>query len=335
METDALIRCIMARYGRSVERFRTVQAGGPKMVWKVETGEGTLCLKRLRLPADRAAFSVSAQAHMAAQGGPVLPVLPAQDGRLWVEEEGQVFVLYPWMDGRPARFRLQADLEAAARALAAFHQASLGYEPPAGSRVSSKVGRWPHHYRSLRERLEQWKEAAAARPQHPFHKAYLAVADEAIDRARRAEEALERSAYADLSAAGTAASALCHQDYSEGNTLVSGDRVWVLDLDNVTFDLPARDLRKLLVKLMDGPAGWREPVARTVLETYQAVAPLAPEVLELLAIDLLFPHPIHDAAKNWFQNGKPEPPSRLLEVLPFERSKEAALAAWLARGGSD
>lgn len=335
METDALVRAVMARFGHRVERIRTVQAGGPKMVWKVESPEGPLCLKRLRLTADRAAFSVSAQAHVAAHGGPVLPVLPAHDGRLWVEEGGQVFVLYPWVDGRPARFRLQADLEAAARALAAFHHASRGYEPPAGSRVSSRVGRWPDHYRSLRERLERWKEAAAQRPQHPFHKAYLAVADEAIDRARRAEEALARSAYAALSAAGPQAMGLCHQDYSEGNTLVSGDRVWVLDLDNVTFDLPVRDLRKLLVKLMEGPGGWREPVARAVLRAYESVAPLAPETLELLAIDLLFPHPVHDAAKNWFQNGKPEPPSRVLEVLPFERSKEAALAAWLSRGGSD
>lgn len=333
MSFDALVRQVMAHYGHDVASLRTIQAGGPKMVWKLETDQGPLCLKRLRLPAERAAFSVSAQVHIAAAGGPVLPVLPAQDGRLWVAEEGQVFVLYPWVDGRPARFRLNGDLEAVAQALAAFHQASRGYEPPAGSRISSKVGRWPHHYRSLRERLERWKASAASEPRHPFHKAYLSVADEAIDRARRAEEALQRSAYAELAAAGPAGAVLCHQDYSEGNTLVGGGRIWILDLDNVTFDLPARDLRKLLISLMDGPDGWREPVARAVLQGYQAEASLPPHAMELLAIDLLFPHPVHDAAKNWFKNGKPEPPSRLLEVLPFERTKEAALASWLPRGG--
>jgi spore coat protein I len=37
---------------------------------------------------------------------------------------------------------------------------------------------------------------------------------------------------------------LCHQDYGKGNALLTDEGVMVIDLDNVSFDLPARDLRK-------------------------------------------------------------------------------------------
>ncbi|BAS28390.1 CotS family spore coat protein [Limnochorda pilosa] len=332
MEAPApLVQKVMASYPQEVVAARTIQAGGPKCVWKLETGRGPLCLKRLRQPAEPAAFSVGAQEHIARAGGPVPPVLRSRSGSPWVEVDGAVFVLYPWIDGRRARFTPEADLGPAVRALAAFHRTSRGFQPPEACRVSSKLGSWPRHYREIRERLEQWKTAAVARPDEPFHAAYLSAVDRELELARAAEAALGRSPYARMVEEALPGDTLCHQDYGEGNALVAPRGVWILDLDNVTFDVPARDLRKLLTSLMLDHGGWSDTLAQAVLEAYSGTHPLSDGDLELLVIDLLFPHAFHDAAKNWFKKGKPEKPSRLLDVLPFERAKEAALSRWVPR----
>jgi spore coat protein I len=48
---------------------------------------------------------------------------------------------------------------------------------------------------------------------------------------------------------GSDAPVLCHQDYGKGKRLThSRGGVYVIDLDGVTFDLPSRDLRKIIGK---------------------------------------------------------------------------------------
>src|SRR5690554_3010225 len=270
---DAIVQRVMAHYPQTVTGARTIQSGGPKVVWKLETAGGPLCLKRLRHPEERAAFSVPAQVHIARSGGPVPAVLPARDGALWVQVDGAVFVLYQWIEGRNARFSPTGDLVPAVEALASFHERSRGYQPPEGCRISSKLGGLPGHYESLRRRLEEWKRVAAGDPGDPFHAAYLSAVDQEIERALAAEEALQRSAYAEMVERALPGDTLCHQDYGEGNALIASGKVWVLDLDNVTFDFPARDLRKLLTKLMLARGSWNEALAATVLDAYCRIHP--------------------------------------------------------------
>ena len=44
---------------------------------------------------------------------------------------------------------------------------------------------------------------------------------------------------------------LCHQDFTAGNLILTKSKeIFVLDIDSITIDLPTRDIRKFLNKVM-------------------------------------------------------------------------------------
>jgi spore coat-associated protein S len=50
---------------------------------------------------------------------------------------------------------------------------------------------------------------------------------------------------------------LCHQDFAAGNLLIDpSGKLYVLDTDGITIDIPARDLRKILCKVMKKNGKW-------------------------------------------------------------------------------
>jgi len=96
-ELNSLARQVLAGYNIKPGSVKVVQSGGIKTVWKIEDGKTARCLKRLRQPLEKALFTINAQDYMARKGARVPAVYPAQDGKLYVLYNNQVFVLYRWI----------------------------------------------------------------------------------------------------------------------------------------------------------------------------------------------------------------------------------------------
>jgi spore coat protein I len=302
--TDRLAREVLRRYRIEPDWIRLVQGGGIKTVWQVTAGSRSLCLKRLRHTRDRALFSVGAQAYMAGKGAAVSPVLLLPGGDLMVEHEGYNYVLYQWFKGRGLNLSRKEDLARGVRGLAAFHRDSAGYNPPPGARVSSKLGRLGNYYASVTKRLLQWQEQALELGQNSLARAYLGEVEAALEMAGRAMTLLDQSIYSSWSDQFAGDAGLCHQDFGDGNALLVDNKLHILDLDGVTFDLPVRDLRKLLLKQMSSRGKWDEALLQDTLSWYSEIYPLNPSQIQVLLIDLFFPHELHDSAKNYFKKGK-------------------------------
>lgn len=306
-----------------------IQGDSIKTVWKVKTTAGNLCLKRLKQTMDKARFSVNAQRYIKKSGGKVPGVMLSRDGSPIAEYNGQLFVLYEWLDGHDLNFENRDDLKTAIQGLAAFHAASRGYVPEEDCRISTKLGKWPEQYRSMLNRMSTWKSEAESRASKPDYFAYLKYADSMLDIGNLALEALETSGYGALTAEGAPFIVLCHQDFGKGNVLVSGGGTFVLDLDGVTFDLPARDLRKLTGKNAEAANHWDRAAIGSILEWYEAVFPLDSEVKKVLYADLLFPHWFFGLVKNLFQSGKQLKPSGVERTAKLEESKVELLKTLL------
>ena len=328
--TDRLAQDVLRRYRIVPDQVRLVQGGSIKTVWQVTAGSQALCLKRLRHTRDRALFSVGAQAFMAGRGAAVSPVLPAPDGEIMVEHEGYNFVLYQWLQGRGLVLSRKEDLAHGVRGLAAFHRDSAGYQPLAGARVSSKFGRLGNYYASVTKRLLLWQEQALEQGQNTVAQAYLEEVKPALELASRAMTLLEQSCYSAWIEQFTGRAGLCHQDFGEGNVLLGDDRVYILDLDGVTFDLPVRDLRKLLLKQMSSRGKWDESLLHDVLGWYGEVYPLDPAQVQVLFVDLLFPHELHDNAKNYFKKGKNIKAAEIRQAGGAVRRKTGPLTSYLS-----
>jgi spore coat protein I len=146
-----------------------------------------------------------------------------------------------------------------------------------------------------------------------------------IDICKQAIDAINKSDYGLLAADGSESVVLCHQDYGRGNALLFNGQVFVLDLDGVTFDLPARDLRKLIGKNAENRGSWHSETISDILGWYEEINPLNNKEKEVLYIDMLFPHWFYGLVKNLFKGGKTLKPSEIEKIAKLEESKVALL----------
>lgn len=329
-ELDNLAHKVLTDYDIKPKSTEVMQSGGVKTVWRIDTGKNRLCLKRLRQPLEKALFTINAQNYMARKGAKVPAIYPARDGRLYILHNNQLFVLYQWITGKDLFLNNMSDLKNALRGLAAFHRDSAGYMPPANCRASSKLGRWPHHYNSMLERLRKWKQIASGSPNSPLSKVFLAHVDNSIRLGQKALAILEKSHYTEWVKEVADRKSLCHQDFGDGNVLLTPEGVYVIDLDSVTYDLPVRDLRKIIIKRMSARGKWDKELIHYIVSNYSQVNPLNKKQLQVLYTDLLFPHEFHDTAKNPYRKNKPIDAGKLVKAAKFEQGKQKILESLIS-----
>lgn len=322
---------VLREYDVTPSNIVLIQGGSIKTVWRIQTGKGLLCLKRLKQSYDKALFSVNAQIYIKNSGGNVPGILHNKKGGAITTLNDQLFVLYEWIDGHDLDFGRSADLKNALKGLAVFHGFSKGYAPTGESRISSKLGKWPEQYASMLNKLGLWMETARANSAQQNFSTYLKHTAAIIDVGRAALEEIKSSAYEELTADGSASIVLCHQDYGRGNALSTGKGVYILDLDGVTFDLPARDLRKIIGKAAENRNQWQPEMINEITGWYEESCPLSKKERKLLYIDLLFPHWYYGLVKNLFQAGKPVKASEIERIARLELSKVPILKALLKK----
>jgi len=327
-ELHALGEKLMAKHYPhiKVNHIEIIQGGGIKTIWKIQSSVGTICLKRIRKPLPIVNFTTAAQAYLAGKGALVANILPTRSGSLYFVHEGYALVLYSWIEGTDLDMeRNEAHLRAGLRGLARFERESLGFQPPSDCEVYDKLGKWPLHYAKMIQELTDWK-AVAEEESAEFYKTYAQVAVDMIAAARQALDLLRISAYANWVASVEPYGYLSHQDYGKGNALQTERGVYILDLDNLTYDLPLRDLRKLITKRMEELGTWTAADVNTWISYFEEEMPLTDAQRRVLYIDLLFPHAFYGEVKNPFKKGDPDHETeKLVESYQFELAKNAML----------
>lgn len=332
LDNDIAIN-VLKEYGIVPDDIRLIQGGTVKTVWKLSAGGRQLCLKRLKQTIDKVLFSVNAQIYIKNSGGLVPGVVFNKKGDAVTEYNGQLFAVYEWIDGKDLNFGNPADLRSALRGLARFHIASKGYKAPEGARVSSKLGKWPDQYASMRNKLASWKELAARNTSAAQHSSYLEHIDSMLSLADHALTMLNGSKYAELTGPDSPVPVLCHQDYGKGNVLAAVNGVYVLDLDGVTFDLAARDLRKIIGKNAENSGQWSAKAVLDIVGWYSEVNRISADEHDVLYADLMYPHWFYGLVKNLYQNGKSLKASEIERTALLESSKEEVLKLCFRRSG--
>lgn len=320
-----LAKNVLFNYNIRPVRLDIIQNNGLKTLWKVRGDNDTKCLKRLKQTKDKALFTVNAQIYLSQAGGAVPKVYLNQEGSPLTEYMGQIFVLYEWIEGRDFSFAKSSDLRLALEGLAQFHVLSKGYAAPEGATISSKLGRWPHQYASMISRMLKWKKEAESKAGNAVYASYLNYIDSIIEIGNTALEALQKSSYGDLTDIAFERSALCHQDYGEGNAILKEDTVYILDLDGITYDLPVRDLRKIIGKRMEKLGRWDKELLEDIVLWYEKNNKLSSEEKTVLKIDLLFPHWFFGTVKNLFKKNKVLKVSEITRIGEIELAKPAVL----------
>jgi len=167
-----------------------------------------------------------------AAGFPVARVLPARDGESVVDVGTHRCLLFEWVPGSPLRADTSPEHVHQAGAITArVHDQAAGYltDAPAGALVADRV-----LFLRAEHRLGQLRPA------------YGTVLDEAVDRAQRTLDALWREP--------PHPPHLLHGDVQPGNVMVDGDRVTLIDFQDLAWGFEIIDVVIALRAMPHGDA---------------------------------------------------------------------------------
>jgi homoserine kinase type II len=290
---------------RRIEPLASAGGWSGCLLWRV-TAERTLCLRRWpreHPTPDRLRLIHSVLTHAAAQGIGFIPVpLPASSGQTFIQHEGHLWELTPWLSGRadfharPTRPRLAAALQALAR----FHLASQSWRQVLGV-GSQESGVSVQGAPAIAERL------ALVEQLHGGDLARLASAVEGglspdLDQRAQAILAVAPGRLSGLRTLLAAASQIslplqpairdCHHDH----VLFTGDEVTgLVDFGALRIDTPLTEVARLIGSLVGDDQASRG----FALEAYSQLRPLRPQDRDL--IELLDQSGVVLAGLNWLR----------------------------------
>ncbi len=269
----------------------TTKADKGGLIWKIETDKGPMSLKILHRRPTRSLFSLGAQEYLVVEKkAKVPPIIKTKMGENFVEMGGKLWFIAEWIQPLEPVEKSLEGAKLLCSAIGEFHNLSKGYVPPSGAEMASRLYRWPKTYKKIVKKMAWFRDIAKAYHEMPASSTILAVIDMFESQAIKALQMLEQSAYFQLAARGNKEWGLVHQDYGWSNGQKGADGMWIIDLDGVAYDLPIRDLRKLITGTMDDLGTWDITWVKGMIDAYQETNPIEKELMEILLIDMSLPN---------------------------------------------
>ncbi|WP_157264734.1 CotS family spore coat protein [Paenibacillus oryzisoli] len=324
---EMLAREVMGHYDMQVHDMLLITSKPDKggAIWKISTSKGNLSIKCLHRRPRRSLFSVGAQSYMSGLGYRVPSFIPTKEGNMFVEAGGKLWIVTDWIE--PLVPVSKVDLEGASQlcfGLGEFHNNSRGYVPPSGSEKSSRIFGWGKYYEKIIAKIGWFQDIALAYSDTAASANLLAVIDEFKRQANDMYQRFQNSPYHKMIAKGEPHWGLAHQDFGWSNGQMGPGGIWVIDLDGVSYDLPIRDLRKLITSTMDDMGVWDLTWIRGMIEAYHKGNPIDQETFEILWIDMAFPNEFYKHVKEIVFNPQVFLDTELAPILQRVMTTEAS-----------
>lgn len=294
MESSMLqeVNDVLLEYDLTVLGIKTESYKEKKGVWWVRTPDGFRILKKQSQSASMLDFIIGAVEHLQSNGIYLPKIIKTRSGANYAIINDTCYVLSEAIDGKALDYGSTENIRRIVQELARFHKASRGFVPPVNAKVRTHLGDWVEEYAEKMNKLKGYYDRELAQDEHTaFGKIVLDEFPYFYHRMETAIHELDQSAYHQYVEQAQAEGALCHQDFTAGNLLVDhADHLYVLDIDSMTMDIPLRDIRKILNKIMKRYGGWRENLVIEILQGYQEVNPLDASQWGILKPMLIYPH---------------------------------------------
>ncbi|WP_088013826.1 CotS family spore coat protein [Gottfriedia acidiceleris] len=308
----------------------TTKADKGGAIWKIETNDGPKSFKLLHRRPTRSMFSLGAQKYLVeVQKARVPAIVRTRDGEEYVEAGGKLWFVAEWIEELAP---VSKDLEGAKQlcyALGEFHHLSKGYVPPIQAEIASRLHKWPKSYEKIYNKMNWFRTIALAYEEMPASQDLLNVVDTFQEQARKSMEDLNNSSYFNMVNEGNASWGLVHQDYGWSNGQMGPNGMWIIDLDGVAYDLPIRDLRKLISGTMSDLFAWDATWVREMINAYHEANPISKELYEVLMIDFAMPNEFYKNIKEVLYEPElflGETTKQLIQsIVDLEQSKWATL----------
>lgn len=329
---DSIAQHVMSQYDMQVTEMQLITTKPDKggAIWRIVTNKGPRSLKVLHRTPARSLFSVGAQDYLVRQGARIPSLIPNNAGELYTEAGGKLWIVTDWIDELTPASKIDlAGAEALCYGLGEFHRHSQGYIPPQGAVVASRLYGYPKYFYKIWSKMTWFRHVATAYQDMPASARLLAMISRYEQQALSALYHLEHhSPYRELIARGEAAWGIVHQDYGWSNGQEGPGGLWIIDLDGVAYDLPTRDLRKLITGTMDDMGVWDVTWMKGMIDAYHRANPIEPELYQMILLDMAVPNEFYKHVKEMLF----EPQLFLDQQLDalLERLDQADASKWAA-----
>jgi len=324
-ELEDLARQVMGHYDMSVSSMLLITAKPDKggAIWRIDTNKGPRSIKVLHRTPNRSLFSIGAQDYLVQQGARVPALIPTVEGELYVNAGGKSWIVTDWIEPLTPVSKIDmTGVQDLCRGLGEFHRITRGYTPPFGSVKASRLYRWPQHYEKIMMKLSWFEDIANIYSEFPAASTLLSMLPQIKAEAADYYMMFRDSAYERMIAMGEPHWGLAHQDYGWSNGQMGPDGIWIIDLDGVAYDIPIRDLRKLITSTMVDNGGWDINWVRGMIEAYNEGNPIDRETFELLWIDMAFPNEFYKHVKEVVYEPELFMPTELEPILQLIQNVE-------------
>lgn len=326
------LEAVLDNYPIKVLDIRNESYKDKKGVWWIKTTDGMRILKKISNSEETLKFILNAVAHLAANGVNLPEVYKTRDGLDYVNYKGVCYVLTEAIEGRNPSYSSPDELNLVVSGLALFHKASAGFFATPATKPKYHLGLWVEDYSNQIEEISSLYK-------NELQKATTTQTDKVIskefqyfyERSQKAINGLKEKDYTDWVKKAGKAGCLCHQDFAAGNLLITpAKNLYVLDTDSITIDIPARDIRKLLNKVMKKSGKWDKFLAKNMLARYQEMNPLTHSEWQVVKLDLMFPHLFVGAVNKYYYKRDKEWSEekylqRIIEMAAFEKTIQPLL----------
>lgn len=281
---------ILSHYPFEVHNISLIAMKSGRTTWLIETDDGDKILKNSEMKLERMLFIAGAHEHLQEQGLPIARIHRTKNGALTVGVGESSFVLYDKVEGEEVIYYSEKQLLETMQFMGNFHELSKGYEYHTESKKRGRIGKWHKLYRWKLQELEGNKKIAEGFPEDPFSALFLQFYDQLNQRGWEALHELDEASYQNWTEEWIEAKGFCQQDFTMARLIDTDEGIFMKELHSITHDLPSRDIRILLNKVMKKMSIWDTGLMVNMIRAYDSVHPLTEEQYRVLWTELKFPH---------------------------------------------
>lgn len=303
-----------------------------KAVWFIKATDNNYALKRYLLDKDQWKIMISAYNYLSQGVNNVAPLIKTSEGQPWFIYDQHYYILTNWVKGKMPNYNDSEDLVKLTRGIAQLHLAAKDYKVPEIAPRRQYLGNWPLTTRRKQGLLLEYKYEAEADASNLLSKLYLKHYQKYFELYEEVAEVFESKIYTEWVKKIHESPCLCVNGFSPHNfSLEEKGAFWLLHLDNICLDLPARDIRKLIYKTMYFRKNWSLETLDLIIQNYLDIYPLSKDELKILMAELKAPHLFLNSSSNYFLKLKPlwsqeKFKTQFVEVLKFEQNKLETLS---------
>ncbi|MGE5472621.1 MAG: CotS family spore coat protein [Ignavibacteriales bacterium] len=292
MNNSREVQEVLEKYNFNVTDIKLESYKGKKGVWWIDTKEGMKILKKQPNSKETIEFIVSALNYLRNKGVQIPRIIENNQDCKYTVLNSDYYILSEAIIGERPDYNKRHELKVMVRGLAKFHNASIGFIPPNDCKPKVHLGNLIKEHKENINKLETfYNEEKQMENHNSFGTKILEEFPHFYDRMQSSIKQLNESCYIEWTGRMSSLGCLCHQDFAAGNLVLDKEgNLFILDTDSITIDIPIRDIRKFLNKVMKKSGRWDYDLAKTILLWYQEINPLDYEQWLILKSELEYPH---------------------------------------------